>query len=212
MWITNGHISDVAVVICSAGKDSRGHNILQRVIIEREHTPYETRKIDCIGLRQGHMAEIFFDNCRVPKQNALNEGGDLARLLGVTWHGNRALLGLMAVGMARQALDAAIQYAGIRRQFGRIIGGTQLIQERLADISTAVETSSTALLQGVGTDRPWYEGGCLIGNGETLCNDGLFERDIASYGNTWRHGAERRTGAGGAFPGCSHVVGPRRHE
>jgi alkylation response protein AidB-like acyl-CoA dehydrogenase len=141
MWITNGHISDVAVVICSAGKDSRGHNILQRVIIEREHTPYETRKIDCIGLRQGHMAEIFFDNCRVPKQNALNEGGDLARLLGVTWHGNRALLGLMAVGMARQALDAAIQYAGIRRQFGRIIGGTQLIQERLADISTAVETS-----------------------------------------------------------------------
>ena len=141
MWITNGDISDIAVVICSAGTDSRGHNILQRVIIEREHAPYESRKIDCIGLRQGHMAEILFDNCRVPKQNALNEGGDLARLLGATWHGNRVLLGLMAVGMAQRALDAAIQYAGIRRQFGRIIGGTQLIQERLADIATAVETS-----------------------------------------------------------------------
>jgi alkylation response protein AidB-like acyl-CoA dehydrogenase len=50
-------------------------------------------------------------------------------------------MGLSAVHLAQRALDAAIGYAGVRKQFGRLIGGTQLVQERLADIATAVETS-----------------------------------------------------------------------
>lgn len=141
MWITNASISDVVVVTCSAGTDSNGRNLLQRVVVERPVSPYETREIECLGLRQGHLTEILFDNCRVPKQNALGSVGDAARLLTTTWNGNRPLLGLMAVNMAQRALDAAIEYAGVRRQFGRLIGNTQLIQERLADIATAVETS-----------------------------------------------------------------------
>ncbi len=141
MWITNGTISDVVVVTCSAGTDSNGRNLLQRVVVERDVSPYETREIECLGLRQGHLTEILFDNCRVPKDNALGKIGDAARLLTTTWNGNRPLLGLMAVHLAQRALDAAIAYAGVRRQFGRLIGGTQLIQERLADIATAVETS-----------------------------------------------------------------------
>jgi alkylation response protein AidB-like acyl-CoA dehydrogenase len=50
-------------------------------------------------------------------------------------------MGLCAVHLAQKALDAAISYAGTRKQFGRMIGATQLVQERLADIATAVETS-----------------------------------------------------------------------
>ncbi|MBI2224608.1 MAG: acyl-CoA/acyl-ACP dehydrogenase [Betaproteobacteria bacterium] len=141
MWITNASISDVVVVTCSAGTDSNGRNLLRRVVVERAVSPYETREIECLGLRQGHLTEILFDNCRVPKQNALGSVGDAARLLTTTWNGNRPLLGLMAVNMAQRALDVAIEYAGTRRQFGRLIGSTQLIQERLADIATAVETS-----------------------------------------------------------------------
>ncbi len=141
MWVTNASISDVMVVTCSAGTDSNGRNLLQRVVVERADSPYETREIETLGLRQGHLAEILFDNCRVPKHNALGRVGDAARLLTTTWNGNRPLLGLMAVGMAQRALDAAIEYAGTRRQFGRLIGSTQLVQERLVDIATAVETS-----------------------------------------------------------------------
>lgn len=141
MWITNASISDVVVVTCSAGTDSNGRNLLQRVVAERAVSPYQTREIECLGLRQGHLTEILFDNCRVPKQNALGSVGDAARMLTTTWNVNRPLLGLMAVNMAQRALDAAVGYAGVRRQFGRLIGSAQLVQERLADIATAVETS-----------------------------------------------------------------------
>jgi alkylation response protein AidB-like acyl-CoA dehydrogenase len=74
-------------------------------------------------------------------ENALGAMGDAARVLTVTWNVNRPLMGLSAVYLAQTALDAAIAYVGMRKQFGRLIGGMQLVQERLADIATAIETS-----------------------------------------------------------------------
>ena len=140
MWITNGSISDIAVVTCVA-TDPSGKAQMRRIAIEREASPYQTREIPCVGLRQGHLAELLFDDVGVPDNNALGAAGDAARVLTITWNVNRPLMGLSAVHLAQRALDAAIAYAGMRKQFGRLIGGTQLVQERLADIATAVETS-----------------------------------------------------------------------
>ncbi len=141
MWITNGTISDVVLVTCTTGGSEKAEGLLQRVAIDRAIANYETTKIDCIGLWQGHIAEILFDDCRVPKSGAMSDDSDLARLLQSTWNANRALLGLMAVNMAQRAFDAAVKYAGMRTQFGRLIGGTQLVQEHLVNIYTAIETS-----------------------------------------------------------------------
>lgn len=140
MWITNGSISDIAVVTC-VGADPAGKGQMRRITIQREASPYETREIPCIGLQQGHLAELLFDDVGVPANNALGAAGDAARVLTITWNVNRPLMGLSAVYLAQRALDAAITYAGMRKQFGRLIGATQLVQERLADIATAVETS-----------------------------------------------------------------------
>jgi len=141
MWITNGTISDFVVVTATSGTGSDGRSVMQRILVERATAPYESKEIEVFGFRQGHTAELLFDDCRVPAGNALGQRGDVARLLTTTWNGNRPLLGLMAVHLAQQALDVAIEYAGVRRQFGRLIGSTQLIQQHLADIATAVETS-----------------------------------------------------------------------
>jgi len=141
LWISNGTVADLAIVTCSSGKDSKGNSILRRVVVEREISSYEAREVDVLGMRQGHLSELVFDNCRVPKQNALGELGDAAKILTITWNGNRPLVGLCAVGLAQRALDAAIQFAGVRKQFGGPIAGKQLIQERLADIATAVTAS-----------------------------------------------------------------------
>jgi alkylation response protein AidB-like acyl-CoA dehydrogenase len=140
MWITNGSISDIAVVTCVA-TDPSGKAQMRRIAIEREASPYQAREIPCLGLRQGHLAELLFDDVGVPDNNALGAAGDAARVLTITWNVNRPLMGLSAVYLAQRALDAAIAYAGMRKQFGRLIGATQLVQERLADIATAVETS-----------------------------------------------------------------------
>ena len=141
MWITNGTVADVMQVTCSAGRDDKGANQIRRVVVEREHSPYESREIDVLGLRQGHLGEIDFEDCRRPSSNVLGETGDATRILTMTWNVNRPLVGLVAVGLAQRALDSALRFAGERIQFGGPIAGKQLIQERLADIATSVQAA-----------------------------------------------------------------------
>jgi alkylation response protein AidB-like acyl-CoA dehydrogenase len=141
MWITNASICDVINITATLGKASDGANRMIRVVVDREESPFETSKTPCLGFAQGHLGEVLFDNCRVPKRNILGQEGDAARVLTLTWLANRPLFGLMAVNMAQRALDAAVKYAGDRSQFGRSIASYQLVQELLADISVAVTTS-----------------------------------------------------------------------
>jgi len=141
IWITNASIADIINTTCADGTDDRGRSKLQRIVVERERAGVTTNEIPCLGLRQGHLGEIVYENCRVPKINALGASGDAARVLTLTWNGNRPLVGLAAVHLAQKAFDAAVEYAGVRKQFGKFIGGHQLVQKQLADIETAIVTS-----------------------------------------------------------------------
>lgn len=141
MWITNGSVADVLAVTCVDDVDEKGRTTLKRVIVEQEKQPFEIREIDTFGLKQGHLSEAVFEDYRVPRENLLESGGDAARMLTVTWNGNRPLVGLAGVHLAQKAFDLAREYAGVRTQFGKPIAGHQLVQKNLADIETAVVTS-----------------------------------------------------------------------
>jgi len=140
LWITNATVSDVINATC-AERESGGETRMRRMVVQSAKSPYETREIETLGLRQGHLGEVVFENCRVPKSNALGAAGDAARLLTLTWNGNRPLVGLAATQLAQRAFDAAVEYAGTRKQFGKPIGGHQLVQKTLADMETAIVTS-----------------------------------------------------------------------
>ncbi len=141
MWITNGSVADVLAVTCVDDVDDKGRTTLKRVIVEQEKQPFEIREIETFGLKQGHLSEAVFEDYRVPRENLLESGGDAARMLTVTWNGNRPLVGLAGVHLAQKAFDLAREYAGVRTQFGKPIAGHQLVQKNLADIETAVVTS-----------------------------------------------------------------------
>jgi alkylation response protein AidB-like acyl-CoA dehydrogenase len=141
MWITNVSVCDVINVSCSEGVDARGLSRMRRVVVERDKSPFETNEIPTLGLRQGHLGEAVFNGTRVPLDNALGKSGDVARVLTLTWNGNRPLVGLAAVHLAQRAFDAAREYAKVRIQFGKPLGRHQLIQKNLADIETAITTS-----------------------------------------------------------------------
>lgn len=141
MWITNASICDVINITGALGKNADGSGRMVRVVIDREQSPFQSSKTPCLGFCQGHLGEVVFENCRVPKANMLGQVGDAARVLTLTWLANRPLFGLMATSMAQRALDAALTYASDRSQFGRTIGSYQLVQALLADISAAVMTS-----------------------------------------------------------------------
>ena len=139
-WISNATVCDFMNVTCrKVGAD--GTTSLARVLVDRAESPFEAHEVQMHGLRQAPLGEVLFDDCRIPKRNLCPETGDTARLLTLTWLANRPLVGLLAVNLGQKALDAARTYAGVRKQFGRYIGGFQLIQCDLADIETAVVSS-----------------------------------------------------------------------
>lgn len=141
MWVSGAFNCDLMLTAASIGKDERNHNRLLWFVIDQKESPFITKKIQTLGLRQGQLGEAIFDNCRVPARNVIGAEGTASRVLQQTWLTQRPTLGLTAVGMAQRALDEAVKYAGIREMFGRKIGGFQLVQEMLADIATAVTTS-----------------------------------------------------------------------
>lgn len=141
MWVTGAGVCDMMLVLATVGKNASGHNRNIWLAVNQEESPFVQRKIQTLGLKQGHLGEAIFDNCRVPKRNVIGDEGTGGRVLKQTWMVQRPMLGLLAVRMAERALEAATKYAGEREMFGRKIGGFQLVQQLLADIATAVTTS-----------------------------------------------------------------------
>lgn len=141
MWISNASICDLINITGQLAGKKGG---MVRLVVDAEESPFEAREIATLGLRQGHLGEVVFQDCRVPRRNRLGEVGDAARVLTLTWLANRPLIGLMAVNLAQKALDQALKYAADRTQFGRPIGSFQLVQQLLAEISEAVTTSRLA--------------------------------------------------------------------
>lgn len=141
LWITNGSVADIIAVTCIDGVDDKGRNTLKRIVVEPTESNVEIREIETVGLQQGHLSEAVFEDCEVPVENILSSGGDAARMLTITWNGNRPLVGLAAVGLTQTAFDMAVAYAGVREQFGKPIAGHQLVQQHLAEIETAIMSS-----------------------------------------------------------------------
>jgi alkylation response protein AidB-like acyl-CoA dehydrogenase len=140
MWITNVSLCDTMIVTC-LDQRSGGSGRIVKVIVDRGQSPFEAREIDAIGLQQGLLGEAVFDNCRVPLKNLVvsEQGG--TQVLKTSWNVNRPLVGLQAVHLADRALTMALDYAKVRKAFGKVLAAHQLVQERLSDIATAIEAS-----------------------------------------------------------------------
>jgi alkylation response protein AidB-like acyl-CoA dehydrogenase len=141
IWISGVTTADVINTTASVAGAGGGKGSVGRFLVERGISAYEARTIDTLGLRQAHLGEVVFEDCRVPGRNQCGTIGDAPKVLTLSWLINRPVVGLMAVSMAQTALDAALKYAADRTQFGRPLAQFQLIQELLADISTAITTS-----------------------------------------------------------------------
>lgn len=139
-WISNATVCDIMNVTCRLVKED-GSSTIVRVLVDPVQSPFEARELKMHGLLQAPLGEVIFSDCRVPKSNLCPDTGETAKLLTITWLANRPLVGLMAVGLAQKALDAARSYAGLRKQFGKPIGGFQLVQQDLAEIETCVLSS-----------------------------------------------------------------------
>lgn len=156
IFITNGGIADIYIVF--AVTDACGKRPeTSAFIIEKDYPGFSVgKKEKKLGIRSSPTTEIMFDNCRVPKENLLGEVGDGFKIAMQTLDGGRNGIAAQAVGIAQGALDAAVDYAKEREQFGKPIAANQGIGFKLADMATATEASRLLTYQAA-----WLESNSL---------------------------------------------------
>ena len=101
-----------------------------------------------MGMRGSPIAELIFEDARVPQANLLLNEGDGWKIL--MEDGNMMRVwgtGIMAVGIAQKALDHAVEYAKERIQFGQPIAHFQAIQFKLADMAMEIELARNMVLK-----------------------------------------------------------------
>ncbi len=169
IWISNGHIADIAVVFASTDR-SKGTLGITCFIVDRAESPFATRDLLHLGLRSCPTSELVFEDCRVPKDNILGSLGEGYRLALQDFLQIRTCMAMMSTGIAQAALDASIKYARERRQFGRPIGTFQLIQEMIADMVIAIESA-----------RFLYRQACyLLSKGESCFREASMAKAFAT--------------------------------
>lgn len=146
-WITHGKSGDVAVVICRTG-EPRAKNNSTAFIVERGTAGFSAgKKENKLGMRASETAEMIFDNCRIPDSNRLGEIGEGFKQSMKILDGGRISIAALAMGIARGAYEAAVQYAKERHQFDQPIANFQGISFKLADMATEIEAAELLVKQ-----------------------------------------------------------------
>jgi butyryl-CoA dehydrogenase len=138
-WVTSAPVADFFTVFAKAGEEKK----LTIFLVERDFKGLAIgRSIEKMGVWALPTSELAFNDCFVPDSHRLSrEEGDGEAHLRKTLAEIRIITGAMSNGIARAALDAAVRYAGERKQFGKAINRYQAIQSKLADMATELEAA-----------------------------------------------------------------------
>ncbi|XXK32376.1 isovaleryl-CoA dehydrogenase [Rhodobacteraceae bacterium nBUS_24] len=140
-WITNGPDADTLVVYAKTDP-SGGSKGITAFLIEKEMTGFSTSPhFDKLGMRGSNTAELIFDDVEVPFENVLGEEGKGVQVLMSGLDYERVVLSGIGCGIMAACLDEVMPYMVERKQFGKSIGDFQLMQGKIADMYTAMNSS-----------------------------------------------------------------------
>lgn len=151
MWITNALKGQIlAVLVKTDPKAEPAHAGMSLLLVEQRHG-YTARKLDKLGYRGIDTCAVDLDQVRVPAANLIGgrEGHGLQQILGGLELG-RINVAARGAGLARVCLQEALDYAAVRRSFGKPIARHQAIQIKLADMATRVEAADLLVAQAAG--------------------------------------------------------------
>lgn len=141
MWITQGTVGGVYVVLAATNKEKKQKGITA-FIVEPGMPGFKTVPIKHkMGMRSSDTAELVFEDVEIPDSNRIGEVDmGFINTLQILDRG-RITIGALSVGLGRGALEEAKHYAMDRKAFGQAIGDFQAIRFMLADMMTEVEAS-----------------------------------------------------------------------
>ncbi|KAL6003361.1 hypothetical protein ACLOJK_023584, partial [Asimina triloba] len=150
MWCTNGPVAQALVsliwfvkqVVYAKTDIAAGSKGITAFIIEKGMMGFSTaQKLDKLGMRGSDTCELVFENCFVPEENVLGQEGKGVYVMMSGLDLERLVLAGGPLGLMQACLDVVTPYVRQREQFGRAIGEFQLIQGKLADMYTSLQSS-----------------------------------------------------------------------
>jgi butyryl-CoA dehydrogenase len=141
LFITNGPIADFLIVVASTAPEQRLKG-LSLFLVERDRPGFRVAgSLSKLGVRASEMAELVFEDCRLPRENLVGREhrGFLDTLRTLTL--GRIASAAFATGVARAAFEATVTHAGERVQFGQPIGSFQAVRFGIADMAVQIEAA-----------------------------------------------------------------------
>jgi len=148
IFITNGatKITAGATVLCRTGTRDDGRPELSCIIVEAGTPGYTAKEMHGKMMwRASNTSELYFEDCRVPKENLLGSIGNGFHQMMQTLDGGRLSIGAMGLGGAQGCLDMALKYSNEREQFGRPIAKFQVNAFKMADMAMEIECARLLL-------------------------------------------------------------------
>ena len=140
IFITNGYLCDMAVVVCKTGDTDKGSANLSLIIVEADRVGFSKGKpLNKIGMKGQDTCELFFDHVRVPIENLLGmEGmGFMMLMKELAWE--RMLVAIICQAGAEAALAHTVQYTKERKAFGKTVSSFQNTRFKLAELRTEID-------------------------------------------------------------------------
>lgn len=146
-WITHGKSCDVAVVVCRTGEPRTSKNATAFIVEKGMKGFSGGKKENKLGMRASETAEMIFDNCRIPDSQRMGEVGDGFKQALAVLDGGRISIASLALGIAKGAYQAALQYSKERYQFDQPISNFQAISFKLSDMATEIQAAELLTLR-----------------------------------------------------------------
>lgn len=140
-WITNGPDADTLVVYAKTDPEAGSKGITAFLIEKGMRGVSTSAHFDKLGMRGSNTAELIFDEVEVPFENVLGQEGQGVRVLMSGLDYERVVLSGIGLGIMAACLDEVMPYLASRQQFGQPIGSFQLMQGKIADMYTAMNSA-----------------------------------------------------------------------
>ncbi|MDK1684389.1 acyl-CoA dehydrogenase family protein [Acinetobacter terrestris] len=140
IFITNGYLCDMAIVVCKTGSADKGSANLSLLMVEADRAGFSKGKpLNKIGMKGQDTCELFFDNVRVPKENLLGMQGMGFMMLMKELAWERMLVAIICQAGAEAAFAHTVQYTKQRQAFGKPISAFQNTRFKLAELRTEID-------------------------------------------------------------------------
>jgi isovaleryl-CoA dehydrogenase len=140
-WITNGPEASTLIVYAKTNPELGSKGITAFIIEKEMHGFSAGAHFDKLGMRGSNTAELIFNNVEVPFENVLGEENKGVKVLMSGLDYERVVLAGIGTGIMAACLDEVMPYVSQRKQFGEPIGSFQLMQGKIADMYTAMNSA-----------------------------------------------------------------------